>query len=144
MYIGKLLEEKALDMRHFNPNNVVEVAESCRAEMKSSRQRQILENFIEHARAEAHGDYDALMASCSRKRQSYTAYGAGEDYQASLPQSWDELVHHYRMFSIEIHCPERLKPNHCINFRRSSVAGALIGPIDSSEGGYKPELNLKA
>lgn len=96
MYAGSILEEKPLDMRQFDPSHIVEVAERCRDEVHTPRQRQILQNFIDHARAEAHGDYDTLMASCSRKRQSYTAYGAGEGYQAGLPQSYEELVHHYR------------------------------------------------
>ncbi len=97
MYIGRMLQEEPLDMRQFNPNHVAEVAESCRSSMHTPRQRQILDNFIEHARAEANGHYEALMASCSRKCQSYSAWGAGEGYQAGLPQSYEALVHHYRM-----------------------------------------------
>lgn len=38
-------------MRHFNPNHVAEVAASCRSEIHTPRQRQILDNFIEHASA---------------------------------------------------------------------------------------------
>jgi len=96
MYIGRVLDETPLDMRRFNPLNVVEVAERYLATLSDPRQRQVTLNFIEHARAEASGDYDTLMASCSRRRQSYTAWGAGADYRAHLPQSYEALEVHYR------------------------------------------------
>ena len=95
MHIGHVLPESALDMRDFDPLNVSRVAERHLATLTDARQRQILCNFIEHARAEATGDYTALMASCSRKRQSYTAWGAGGDYAARLPQSYPALEEHY-------------------------------------------------
>lgn len=95
MYIGKILDETPLDMRQFNPLNVVEVAERYLATLTDPRLRQVTENFIMHARAEATGDYATLMASCSRKHQSYTAWGAGADYRAHLPQSYAALETHY-------------------------------------------------
>ena len=95
MYIGQILPEQPIDMRRFDPLNVVRVAEAHLATLENPRERQILANFIEHAAAEATGDYARLMASCSRKRQSYTAWGAGAGYAAHLPQSWAELEKHY-------------------------------------------------
>ena len=95
MYTGQVLEEKPLDMRQFDPLNVARVAEAHLATLADPRQRQILQNFIEHAAAEATGDYARLMASCSRRRQSYTAWGAGAGYAAHLPQSYAELERHY-------------------------------------------------
>ena len=70
MYAGQVLEEKPLDMSRFDPLNVARVAEAT-------------------------GDYARLMASCSRRRQSYTAWGAGAAYAAHLPQSYAELERHY-------------------------------------------------
>lgn len=95
MYVGRTLEEKPVDMRDFNPNNVVDVAKNYLKTLKNPRQRQILENFIDHAEAEANGQYQRLMKSCSRKSQHYSAYGAGGDYSSHLPQSYAALEEHY-------------------------------------------------
>jgi hypothetical protein len=95
MYIGRTLPEAPVDMRAFDPLAVVKVATAHLATLSDPRQRAILENFIEHATAEATGDYPRLMASCSRKRQSYTAWGAGADYAAHLPQDYAALERHY-------------------------------------------------
>lgn len=96
MYIGRVLPEAPLDMRIFDPQNVARVATAELARLTDARQRRILQNFIDHASAEASGDYARLMASCSRKRQSYTAWGAGEGYAAHLPQDYAALESHYR------------------------------------------------
>lgn len=96
MYIGRTLEEKPIDMRNFNPTHVVEVARAYQQKLTNPRQRQILQNFIEHAEAEGQGLYDTLMATCSRHSQHYSAYGAGGDYSAHLPQSYAALEQHYR------------------------------------------------
>ncbi|HQR02694.1 MAG: hypothetical protein JSR19_11655 [Proteobacteria bacterium] len=96
MYIGRTLEEKPIPMDQFNPGNVVQVAREYLATLTGSRQRQILENFIEHAEAECGGRYEELMASCSQERQVYAAYGAGADYSAYLPQDYTALTQHYR------------------------------------------------
>jgi hypothetical protein len=95
MYVGKTLEEKPIDMRVFNPTHVVDVARDYLATLTNPRQRQILQNFIEHAEAEGHGLYDELMATCSRHSQHYSAYGAGGDYSAHLPQCYPALETHY-------------------------------------------------
>jgi len=95
MYIGRTLAEQPIDMRDFDPLHVARVAEGELARLTNPRQRQILENFIEHAAAEATGDYPRLMASCSRRRQSYTAWGAGAGYADRLPQSYEALEQHY-------------------------------------------------
>jgi len=95
MYAGQVLAERPLDMRRFDPLNVARVAEAHLATLDDPRQRQILQNFIEHAAAEATGDYARLMGSCSRRRQSYTAWGAGPGFAAHLPQSYEELEKHY-------------------------------------------------
>jgi hypothetical protein len=92
MYVGHILESKPISMKDFDPSNVVKIARRHLETIKEPRRRQILENFIEHAEAEGSGDYDALMASCSRKEQVYAMFGS--DFPA--PQSYEELENHYR------------------------------------------------
>lgn len=92
MYIGHMLEAKPIPMSEFDTMAAVKTARRHLESIKEPRRRQILENFIEHAGAEASGDYDALMASCSRKKQEYATYGS--DFGA--PQSYEELEVHYR------------------------------------------------
>jgi hypothetical protein len=94
MHRKRVLEEKPLDMRRFDPMNVVNVARDVLVSLRDPRRRLILENFIEHARAEAFGDFEALMASCSREMQSYAGDdGAAADWQAT---SFEELRSCYR------------------------------------------------
>jgi hypothetical protein len=95
MYIGRILDEAPIDMRDFDPLAVARVATAHLATLADPRQRRILSNFIEHASAEATGDYARLMASCSRRRQSYAAYGAGAGYADHLPQDYAALERHY-------------------------------------------------
>jgi hypothetical protein len=96
MYFGEMLEEKPLDMRQFDPMSIVKEAQEYLRTLTDERQRLVTQNFIDHARAEATGDYDALMATCSTRRQSYTAWGAGADYSAHLPQDYQSLAQHYQ------------------------------------------------
>ncbi len=91
MYCGRVLEKHPLDMRQFNPMAIVEIARTHLGSIAEPRRRLILENFIEHAEAEALGDFDRLMASCSQRRQEYATHGS--DFPA--PQSYAELEQHY-------------------------------------------------
>jgi hypothetical protein len=79
-------------MEQFDPMALPKLARRHLETIREPRRRQILENFIEHAEAEATGDYEALMASCSKKRQQYAVYGA----EFAQPQSYPELEQHYR------------------------------------------------
>lgn len=92
MYIGRILEKKPIAMKDFDPMAVAKVARRHLETIREPRRRQILENFIEHAEAEGRGDYEALMASCSRKRQQYATHGSA----FPAPQSYAELEEHYR------------------------------------------------
>jgi len=92
MYIGRILEKKPIAMKEFDTMAVAKVARRHLETIREPRRRQILENFIEHAEAEGRGDYEALMASCSRKRQTYATHGS--DFPA--PQSYAALEEHYR------------------------------------------------
>ncbi|MBJ22071.1 MAG: hypothetical protein GY910_27885 [bacterium] len=92
MYVGQILENKPIDMERFDTMAVVEVAQRHLETIKEPRRRQILQNFIDHARTEASGDYEGLMATCSRKEQHYASYGS----RFGAPQSYAELEVHYR------------------------------------------------
>jgi hypothetical protein len=91
MYIGHVLEKRPIAMKDFDTLAVAKVARRQLESIREPRRRLILENFIEHAEAEGRGDYDALMASCSRKQQVYATHGS--DFPA--PQSYEELERHY-------------------------------------------------
>lgn len=92
MYVGRILESKPIAMDEFDPLAVSKVARRHLESIKEPRRRQILENFIQHAEAEATGSYEDLMASCSRKKQEYAVYGSS----FAAPQSYEELEVHYR------------------------------------------------
>lgn len=97
MYLKHFLTEAPISMNSFNPENAANVAREVLATIQEPRRRQILHNFIAHAAAEASGRYDELMASCSRKSQSYAVYGTGqEDPTENQPQNFEELEKHYR------------------------------------------------
>jgi hypothetical protein len=93
MYIGHILENKPIAMKDFDPLAAAKVARRYLETIKEPRRRQILENFIEHAEAEATGEFDPLMESCSKKEQIYAVYGGSK---FGTPQSYEELVPHYR------------------------------------------------
>ncbi|MDG2304557.1 MAG: hypothetical protein P8R42_07840 [Candidatus Binatia bacterium] len=92
MYVGKILENKPIPMSEFDTMAVAKVARRHLESIHEPRRRQVLQNFIAHAEAEAAGNYDALMESCSRKKQEYAAYGS----TFGAPQSYEELEVHYR------------------------------------------------
>ena len=91
MYVGHILENKPMDMKQFDTEAVAKAARRHLETIKEPRRRQILQNFIDHAQAEASGDYEKLMATCSRKEQKYAIYGS----QFGAPQSYADLEKHY-------------------------------------------------
>ncbi|MBW2272056.1 MAG: hypothetical protein JRG96_02195 [Deltaproteobacteria bacterium] len=91
MYIGRILEKRPIPMKDFDTMAVVKVAQKELEQIQEPQRRRILENFIEHAEAEASGKYEALMASCSRKSQVYATHGS----EFTAPQSYEELEQHY-------------------------------------------------
>lgn len=91
MYVGHILENKPIDMKQFDTEAVAKVARLHLETIQEPRRRQVLQNFIDHAQAEASGDYEGLMATCSRKEQTYATYGS--DFGS--PQSYAELETHY-------------------------------------------------
>lgn len=89
--------EKPLDMAHFDSMAQCKAMRRELDRLTDPRRRKILSNMIEHAEAEGQGRYDDLMASCSKKSQSYVFWGSGNnsitDY---LPQSYEQLLGHYK------------------------------------------------
>ena len=98
MYIGRKLEIAPLDMRTFDTTHIARVANDLLTRIREPRRRQILINFRDHAMAEAVGDHEALMATCSQKSQRYEVYGTGKDFDAArlMPGSYEALWHHYK------------------------------------------------
>lgn len=85
------------DFSQFDPTAAARLANAELAGISDPRRRQILINFRDHALAECMGDYDALMATCSRKRQNYVVHSASSnDFSAHQPQSYEELLPHYK------------------------------------------------
>jgi hypothetical protein len=136
MYVGRILESRPLDMKDFDPMAVARVARAHLETIREPRRRQVLENFIEHAEAEASGEYERLMASCSKKRQSYTIYGApgGE----MLPQSYAELEQHYHglilanLYLIHLECEKLIVGDDALYVEglvHQLYPGALVEPI---------------
>ena len=135
MYVGRILDKRPIPMAQFDPLAVARVAREHLGTIQDARRRRVLENFIEHAEAEATGNYDDLMASCSSTHQHYAIYGGS---RFGAPQSFGELETHYRGL-IESNL-------HLIHFETEKLAvdddvvvveglvhqlypGALLGPI---------------
>lgn len=89
-------DEKPIDMKDFDPMAQVNTLKKVQETIKDERRRKILDNAINHAIAEASGNYEALMASCSRKRQSYMFWGATPgSLQHPVKSSYEELEKFY-------------------------------------------------
>ena len=140
MYVGRILEKKPIAMKDFDPQAVAEVARRHLETIREPRRRRILQNFIEHAEAEARGDYDALMKSCSRERQVYATHGSS----FPAPQSYAELEQHYwQLIAMNLYWihfeVEKLAVDDDVVFVEGLVhqlyPGALIEPLF----GFAPE-----
>lgn len=90
-------DEKPIYMCDFDNTHHLKRMREELGRITEPRRRQILINMIEHAEAEGQGFYDDLMATCSRKQQSYFYWGSGaRDASSYLPQSYVELEHYYK------------------------------------------------
>lgn len=96
MYLVDKLPESPIDMAQFDVAHAAGVANALLEKIEDPRRRAILLNFRDHALAEACGDYDALMATCSRQRQRYETHGASEAFAALQPQNYEQLCDYYR------------------------------------------------
>lgn len=91
-----IAEEKPLSMSDFNHRAGYEFAKPLRGTFELQRRNEIFENYLAHVDAESKGDYDALMASCSKTSQSYATYFSPYGEQTGMPQSYKELEGFYR------------------------------------------------
>lgn len=93
MYIGKTLPERPIPFEEFNPDFLADYVRENILPKLEGRRKQICQNFVDHATAECKGDYDTLMASCSRKAQDYRRWGSGDDgkMEGIQPSSYEEL-----------------------------------------------------
>jgi hypothetical protein len=97
MYTDHRLPEDSIDMADFDPARIARFANEQLGTISEPHRRRILINFRDHALAECMGDYDALMATCSRKSQRYEVYADNDnEFTRNLPNSYDELVPYYR------------------------------------------------
>lgn len=97
MYIGETLPERPIPFDQFDPDFLANWLNNEIVPKLSGRQKQICQNFADHAMAECKGDYDALMATCSKKRQDYRRWGQGDDGKMDgiQPSSYEELQGFY-------------------------------------------------
>jgi len=94
MYIGKTLPQRPIPFEEFDPDYLCNwVRNEVMPTIEGERRRLVCQNFIDHACAESKGNYEVLMASCSRKRQDYRRWGKGDDglMDGIQPQSYEEL-----------------------------------------------------
>ena len=94
MYIGYTLPQRPIPFDQFDPDHLTNtIRDKVLPTIKDERRRLVCQNFIDHSGAECQGDFETLMASCSRKRQDYRRWGSGDDglMDGIQPQSYDEL-----------------------------------------------------
>ncbi|GAB5453764.1 MAG: hypothetical protein Hals2KO_40920 [Halioglobus sp.] len=97
MYTLQRLSDEPIAMADFDTTTMARCANEELKRISEPHRRRILINFRDHALAEAMGDYDALMATCSQKHQRYEVYADnGNEFSRNLPQSYEELVPYYR------------------------------------------------
>ena len=108
MYIGKTLPERPIPFEEFDPDYLANfVRENIYPKLQTERQRLVCQNFLDHATAEAKGDYDALMKTCSLKRQDYRRWGQGDDgkMEGIQPSSYEELeVFYGQLVTFNLFC----------------------------------------
>lgn len=96
MYVGHEIKTGPIEMSRFDVTSAARVANQHLKAISEPRRRQILINFRDHALAEALGDHEALMATCSEKRQRYVIHGSELDLDHMQPQSYEELFPYYK------------------------------------------------
>lgn len=97
MYIGKTLPERPITFEHFDPDYLANFIRDSVLPKLEGRQKQICQNFVDHATAECQGAYEELMATCSKKAQDYRRWGSGDDgkMMGLQPSSYEELEGFY-------------------------------------------------
>ena len=95
MYAKKMAESRPLDMKHFDSRTGYKFASALLGRFGSDRRNAIFQNYVDHVETEGRGDYAGLMATCSKKSQSYAAYFSPAGPTTGLPQSYAELERYY-------------------------------------------------
>lgn len=98
MYVNEINPVPAsMDMENFDGANAARVTNEHLKTITDPRRRKILINLRDHALAESMGDYEALMATCSRKTQNYVVHATSKnDFVEFLPQNYEELELFYK------------------------------------------------
>ena len=96
MYLAKPYPEIPVPMQDFDTRIQVKCLRKVLETITDPRRRQILITTIEHADAEGSGRYEALIATCSKKHQSYLYWGSGNSSAHETPQSFAALEVYYR------------------------------------------------
>lgn len=116
MYVGETIPERPIPFEEFDTTFLAKwVKEKVYPTLQTERQRLVCQNFIDHAWAEAHGDYESLMKTCSLKRQDYRRWGQGDDgkMEGIQPSSYEELeVFYQSLVTFNVFCihlePEKM------------------------------------
>ena len=105
MYAGRILEEKHIDMKDWNPKALVEQIREIQKTYTDPQRIAVLDNLAEHAEAECLGNLEALIGSCSEKRQTYAVYGCLPHVKEVQPKTVDEMKAYYEMLiSSNLYC----------------------------------------
>jgi len=72
-------------MPDFGSHTQVRILRKVLESNTDPRRRLILARAIEHADAEGNGRYPELIATCSKRRQSYRYWGSGDSSGTSAP-----------------------------------------------------------
>ncbi len=95
MIASRMAVSEPLDMKRFNSRAGYEFAAPLLGSFDSPRRNAVFQNYVDHVDTESQGDYAGLMATCSKKRQSYAAYFSPAGPTTGLPQSYAELEKYY-------------------------------------------------
>jgi len=95
MHLATMHESKPLDMRRFDSRAGYKFAAPLRGTFGSARRNAIFDNYVAHVETEGRGDYAGLMATCSKKMQTYAGYFSPAGPSAGMPQSYAELEKYY-------------------------------------------------
>jgi hypothetical protein len=97
MYRTQTAAESPIPMQDFDSHTQVRALRKVLESIIEPRRRQILAKTIEHADAEGNGRYPELIATCSKKHQSYRYWGSGDSSLVpQTPQSYAELEAYYK------------------------------------------------
>ncbi len=95
MFAKTMAESRPLDMKHFDSRAGYAFASRLLGTFGTARRNAIFRNYVDHVDTEGRGDYAGLMATCSKKSQSYASYFSPAGPTTGLPQSYVALEKYY-------------------------------------------------